>query len=180
MSDDDALEKNPGITETALAELHDQFFGWALSRCNYEREAAEDLMQQAYVELLTGKAIFKQRSSLKTFVFSVIQNLSRARFRRLSARFRMTQKVALDGVGQVAAPSSDTDRAVVWNAVQKLPGRQRDVIELVFCRDLTIEEAAGVMSVSLGTARVHYDRAKKALREQIDGTWANDFYGDDS
>ena len=27
MSEDDALAKNPGITETALAELHDQLFG---------------------------------------------------------------------------------------------------------------------------------------------------------
>jgi len=179
MSDDDALANNPGISESALAELHDQLFGWALSRCNHKREAAEDLMQQTYVELLTGKAVFEQRSSLKTFVFSVVQNLSRARFRRLSARFRMTQKLALNDTEQVAGLALDTDTSAIWQSVQMLPGRQRDVIELVFCREMTIEEAASVMSVSVGTARVHYDRAKKKLRQRMDGGLADNMPGDD-
>ena len=137
-------------------------------------------MQQAYVELLTGKAVFEQRSSLKTFVFSVVQNLARARFRRLSARFRMTQKVALNETTRVAELVVNTDTSSIWQAVQTLPGRQRDVIELVFCRDLTVEEAASVMSVTVGSARVHYDRAKKALRQRLDGGLADNLPGDES
>ena len=42
------------------------------------------------------------------------------------------------------------------------------------CRELTIEEASKVMGVSTGTGRVHYDRAKKALRTRLQGSLVND------
>ena len=76
MRDSDVLDNNPHVSRSALEAMHGQVFGWALSRCNYEQAVAEDLVQQAYVELLTGKARFDGASSLKTFVFAVVQNLA--------------------------------------------------------------------------------------------------------
>jgi RNA polymerase sigma factor (sigma-70 family) len=168
MRDSDVLENNPHISRSALEAIHDQVFGWALSRCDYERAVAEDLVQQAYVELLTGKAQFKQRSTLKTFVFSVVQNLAKSRYRRKASRLRLVQKVALEN-NEAAEVIDDTQQhAGLWRAVQSLPQRQRDIVELVFCREMTIEEASRVMGVTTGTGRVHYDRAKKALRVKLD------------
>lgn len=164
MRDSDVLDNNPHISRSALEAIHGQVFGWALSRTDYDRSAAEDLVQQAYIELLTGKARFDRRSSLKTFVFSVVQNLARSRYRRIASRLRLLQTAghgAAEGLEQPVEPQQD---AAVWRAVQALPRRQRDIVELVFCRDMTIESASRVMGVSTGTGRVHYDRAKKALR----------------
>jgi RNA polymerase sigma-70 factor (ECF subfamily) len=167
MRDSDALDNNPHVSRSALEAIHSQVFGWALSRCDFDHAAAEDLMQQAYVELLSGNARFDNKSSLKTFVFSVVQNLARSRFRRLSSRLRLVKKYQVEvseTTVEVDEPSTDDG---VWRAVRALPARQRDVIELVFCRELTVAEASAVMGVTTGTGRVHYDRAKKALRERL-------------
>lgn len=167
MRDGDALENNPEVTRSALEAIHGQVFGWALSRCNYDHAAAEDLMQQAYVELLSGKARFDNRSSLKTFVFSVVQNLARSRYRRLASRLRLVkayEATSFDSADELTEPHENSD---IWQHVQALPPRQRDIVELVFCRELTVEQASTVMGVTAGTGRVHYDRAKKALRTKI-------------
>lgn len=168
MRDSDVLENNPHVSLLALEAMHSQVYGWALSRCGFDHTAAEDLMQQAYVELLSGNARFNNKSSLKTFVFGVVQNLARNRFRRLATRLRLVrQHAAMTVDASVAAPQLDQNDGL-WSAVKALPARQRDIIELVFCRELTIEEASQVMGVTKGTGRVHYARAKKALRERLE------------
>ena len=174
MRDGDALENNPEVTRSALEAIHSQVFGWALSRCYYDQAAAEDLMQQAYVELLSGNARFDSKSSLKTFVFSVVQNLARSRYRRLASRLRLIktfEATSFEQAAEMSEPGQDSDQgkrnSAIWRHVQQLPPRQRDIVELVFCRELTIEAASAVMGVTSGTGRVHYDRAKKALRSKI-------------
>jgi RNA polymerase sigma factor (sigma-70 family) len=128
------------------------------------------------MELLTGKARFDNRSSLKTFVFSVVQNLARSRFRRIASRLRLVQAASHSAIDDVVQPVEPSKESAVWGAVQELPQRQRDIIELVFCRDMTIEAASSVMGVTTGTGRVHYDRAKKALKTKLGnhGEWFND------
>jgi len=167
MRDSDALENNPHVSRSALEAIHGQVYGWALSRCDFDHATAEDLMQQAYVELLSGSARFDNRSTLRTFVFGVVQNLARSRFRRLSTRLRLVKRYSQESNADAAEAMEPVIDDGVWRAVRALPARQRDIIELVFCRDLTIEQAASVMGVSTGTGRVHYDRAKKALRSRL-------------
>jgi len=165
MRDSDALENNPFVSRSALEAIHGQVYGWALSRCDFDHAAAEDLMQQAYVELLSGNARFDNKSSLKTFVFSVVQNLARSRFRRLATRLRLVRQYL--PAEEAVADDEPVADAGVWRAVRALPSRQRDIIELVFCRELTVEQASKVMGVSTGTGRVHYERAKKTLRARL-------------
>ena len=165
MREHDALEHNPQVSLKALEALHSQLFGWSLSRCGYDEAVAEDLMQQAYVEVLSGRARFDNKSTLKTFVFGIVQNLARSQFRQMAVRLRLIKTYTNpDDDHQCGTDSADhSEQQLIWRAVESLPQRQRDVTELVFCRDMTIEEASQVMGITVGTGRVHYDRAKKSL-----------------
>jgi RNA polymerase sigma-70 factor (ECF subfamily) len=169
MKVDDTLQKNPQVSRQALEELHQQLYTWALSRCDFDRAAAEDLMQQAYVEVLSGRARFDDKSTLRTFMFSIVQKLASSQRRKFAVRLRIVEQnrteLAQSEVLESDDGSNDHDR--VWRAVAKLPARQRDITELVFCRDITVEEASLIMGVSVGTGRIHYDRAKKALAKRL-------------
>jgi len=164
MRDDDALDNNPHISRVGLAANHEELYGWSLTRCDFDRAAAEDLMQSAYVEVLSGRARFDNKSSLKTFLFGVVQMLARSRYRKLATRLRLLRQAAAEPAQLASDDRGREPRSErIWQSVRGLPARQRDITELVFCREMTIEEASRVMGVTVGTGRVHYDRAKKAL-----------------
>jgi len=161
----------PSQLEAQLERLHPESFGWALSCCGNDETEAEDVLQTTYLKIVTGKASFGGRSSFKTWVFGVIRRTAQEVSRRRQAERRRTIHLVPDELG---APShDDPDRALdraeaarsLTEAMKRLSDRQREILHLVFYQDMTISEAAGVMGVSIGSARTHYERGKSRLRE---------------
>lgn len=159
--------ENASSLRRELADLHPKSFGWALACCRYDRLEAEDVLQTSYLKVLSRRARFDGRSSFKTWLFGVIRRTaSEARRRRLFGRLllgRMEQSRP-EAVAQPVETSSDRE---IVSLLRGLAPRQREVLELVFYQDLSIQEAALVMRVSLGTARVHYQRGKDKLRAAL-------------
>jgi RNA polymerase sigma-70 factor (ECF subfamily) len=172
MTADPGLEHNPLITVQALQALHDQSYSWAVSCCRYDRGEAADVLQQTYMHLIEGSARFDGAASLKTWLFAVIRNVARQRARRHLLSLRLFAAAAdPDEVGGAKAADDahlGERRRRVLAALRQLPARQRETLELTFYRELTIEQAAHVMGISIGSARVHYERGKRTLAARLD------------
>jgi len=158
--------------ERELGQLHSESWGWALACCGRDREVAEDVLQTAYLRIISGRARFNGDSSLKTWVFGVIRLTARGELRRRWLwRRRADSETAID----FADPTRGADlvleesdrRARLIRALNSLSRRQKEVLQLVFYHDMTIEEAAAIMKVSIGSARTHYERGKKALARKL-------------
>ena len=171
MRDDEPLAANPRVTLRALSALHADGIGWALTLARGRRDEAEDVLQTTYLLICEGRARFDGRATLRTWLFGVIRNVARNRWRRglLRLRFEVPATQAILDVPAEAAPPPVESAAIsrMQVALAQLPARQREVLELVFHRDLTIEQAAQVQGISVGTARTHYERAKARLRREF-------------
>jgi RNA polymerase sigma-70 factor (ECF subfamily) len=157
-----------------LEVLHPECFAWAVCCCRWDREEAEEVLQMAYLNVLNGRASFAARSSFKTWLFGVIRYTALDQRRRGLRRMRILRDWLVRNppdrpvLADPAATLTLTETATRLRAeLRRLPRRQREVLHLVFYQDLTIEEAAGVLEVALGTARTHYERGKRRLRERL-------------
>ena len=152
-----------------LERLHSASYGWALWCCDHRRDDAEEVLQTAYLKVLEGAARFDGRSSLRTWFFSVVRRTAWEQRRRrwvrelLLARWSRQSAFAPGGEPDEALLSSEESHAL-RHALAALPTRHREVLHLVFYQELTVEEAARVLSISLGTARTHFERGKSRLR----------------
>src|SRR2546428_5918078 len=158
------------MQQEELEQLHPASYAWALSCCRRDQSEAEEVLQDVYVKILEGKARFDGRSSLKTWLFAVIRRTAASRSRRRTLRDLLLAKWAREQVSP--APRNDEQfevAAILLAALQELARRQREVLELVFYHHMTIEEAAAALDVSIGSARVHYQRGKKQLLARLDG-----------
>jgi RNA polymerase sigma factor (sigma-70 family) len=151
---------------TALEAHHIESYGWALSCCRRRPDEAENVLQLVYLKVLSGKAVFAGKSSFKTWLFAVIRKTAAHEQRmELLRRLRLSQiPKILEGT---PPPQHDGVEIRLKEALEKLPTRQREVLQLVFYHDLSIVEAAKVMGVGVGSARTHYERGKKQMRRRL-------------
>ena len=149
-----------------LELLHADSWKWSLFCCDYHSDDAQDLLQEAYLYVLSKKAKYLGKSSVKTWFFGVIRMISYNKSKTFHSRIKrlksyMNSLLALDSW---SVQHQDRDYSEeVHSAIQQLSSSQQQVIELVFYQDLTLFECAEVMKISIGSVRTHYARAKTKL-----------------
>lgn len=157
--------------------------------------AAEEAVQEAWVQVLKSSASFEGRSSVATWLFGIVKNTV-SRHRRRESRIRDHEVLAMDAeaadplagrmhpdghpdAGHWRVPPSQRflpeDQTVarelvgyVRAALDALPVRQR---QLVILRDLvgvSAEEAAEILELSADAQRALLYRARGNLRNELE------------
>ena len=169
--------------EIELQRLHPETFGWALACCGRNRSDAEDVMQLAYVKVLEGSAKFNGRSSFRTWLFGVVRRTAAEHRRRYAVQNRLLRLLF---VRRVEAEAPGPEMAIDYSArskklvdgMNRLSQRQSEVLQLAYYHEMTIEQVAGVLGLSIGSARTHYTRGKQNLARMLrmagKGTKGND------
>lgn len=145
-------------------ELHKDAFQWAKQCTNHSDELAADVLQSVYLKILNGKAKFNEKSSLKTWLFSVIKFTALDFYR---SRKKQEPLELLEDIPDRSMPK-DLDAGFYVNILKQLSENQSQVLLLVFYHDYTLEAVAEVMGLSIGTIRTHYDRGKKKLKKILE------------
>lgn len=168
------------MTRALLEELrsdHSRNFGWALACCGWQQELAEDVLQESYLRVLEGRAEFAGRSTLRTWFFAVVKRVAgetrRTQERRSILNLKLVSEQAVDQYGAAGGSAAEDIAAQgetcqsLQQALLQLSQRQREVLHLVFYSELTLEEAADTLAISVGSARTHYHRGKLQLAQLL-------------
>jgi RNA polymerase sigma-70 factor (ECF subfamily) len=156
-----------------LERAHADCFGWAMACCRRDRDDAEEVLQTVYLTVLDGRARYDGRSSFRTWLFGVIRLTAASERRKAWLRGLLLERGSGKREAGILAPDCfpapdaevelESRRQSLGHSLAQLAARQREVLQLVFYHDLTVDEAATVMGVSVGSARTHYARGKARL-----------------
>ena len=184
--------------ETAIAQLVDQ---WSPSMFRVARsfvdspQSAEDVVQDAWLGMLSGLAKFEGRSSLRTWTFSILVNRARTRGAREARTLPQSPLTAPDEsaaddwlTGPGGAPArtwSSIDAVSQWDtapesvvlskealrqldqALSALPPRQRKVVTMRDVCGMTAGEVCAALRISPQNQRVLLHRGRAILRTAL-------------
>lgn len=155
-----------------VARYHRPLFDF-LYRLTDDRAEAEDLVQQAFIRVLTFKG--DPPTHLQGWLFTIARHLAYDHFR--SAWVRRESAVDFTNGADALLPAPDStpeqqmiavnDEQMIVQLLQSLPAEQREVVILRFYHDLSLAAIADVVNAPLGTVKSRLFHALKKLKFQL-------------
>jgi RNA polymerase sigma-70 factor, ECF subfamily len=146
------------------AEYCDRVFSIAVSYFRGNRDAAEDVMQTVFTNLLERIGQFQCDAEFTTWLYRMVNNACTDEFRR-RRRFLPWSDVELK---MPASSGPDLgERHAVASAVEQLSPKLRMPILLKYYEDLSYQEIAEILDCSMGTVASRMSRAHQALAKLL-------------
>ena len=177
LADEDLISRVEVNDAEAFAVLYDRHSRAAYSlayRMMGERQAAEDLVQDAFLKVWRGAGSFRsERGSVRTWLLSIVHNRGIDQLRSLGSSRRTQQRM------EASAPRSqpseafaqswrNSQREQVREALKTLPPEQLKVLELAYFSGYTHVEIARLLDLPLGTVKGRMRLGLKKMKDYFD------------
>lgn len=163
-----------------LVEAYEKrVFNLAYRMCG-NREDAADLAQEALVRAYRAMRRFREQAQFSTWLYRIVVNvcLDYQRSRMRHPTVSLDEPVAGDDgdiprqiEADILDPSAEYERMetqeTVHRAIGKLNEDHRAVVVLRDIQGLAYEEIADVLGVALGTVKSRLNRARMALKDEL-------------
>lgn len=152
--------------ETLYERHHSRIFRFLL-RLTSDHSVAEELVNEVFLDVWRHADSFEAKSRLATWLLAI------ARHKALSALRRPPfAHICDEAAAAIADPADDQETtldrgsrsAILRRCLAQLPVAQREVIDLVYYQDKSVEEVAGFVGVAQSTVktRMFYARNRMA------------------
>jgi RNA polymerase sigma-70 factor (ECF subfamily) len=168
-SDNDLIEGIAGGDQRAMAELfrrHNVHVFRFVTRLVGDANVAEDIVNEVFLDVWRHAGQFEARSQVSTWLLSI------ARFKVFSNR-RRRRDAELDesAAGLIADESDSPEEAVLRTdkgaqlslCINQLSGQHREVLDLVYYHERTIDEVAEIVHAPRNTVKTRMFYARKHL-----------------
>lgn len=123
-------------------------------------ELAADVVQEAYTRLLTRWVRIR---TPRAYVFHVVTNLARDAWSERQRRDALVKGIVDARPAFVVAPRD----VCVWDAIERLPRRYREVVLLYYYADLPLPEVAAAVRRPAGTVKRLLSESRDVLAKTL-------------
>ena len=134
-----------------------------------DRNAAEDLVQEAFIRLHRAAHRIKDPSRAASYLRSIVINLARDHNRRglMSLRHQEAIPAGVEPDAPEDVLVMDDERRRLLDEVRALSPRQRDCLLLRFYLELSESEIAETLDISKNSVKTHCRRGMDTLRSRL-------------
>jgi RNA polymerase sigma-70 factor (ECF subfamily) len=158
-------EHEPTVDDL-LAAHADAVYRYAL-RLTREPQAAQDLSQETLLRGWRARGSLREPAAARVWLLRIATNLHRDRCRRAQA----TEPMSAEPVDAKSPAAEDlehrecVERALA--ALSELPPRQRQAMHLITIEQLSQQQAADVLGVSVDALKASLSLARRQMRERL-------------
>jgi len=160
----------PPISLPALiASYGDRLLRSAYLMCGRSSDA-QDIVQETFCRALAALPDFRGEAGVYTWLFTIMRNVylkQRCREGRFLHFLARQPRVARADVNPAEHWERQNAQTRLLTALQKLPGKQREVIILRFVNDMKIADIARILSLPEGTVKSRLFKAGNRLQALI-------------